>query len=658
VVANEAAVRLAGVDVGDEVTIATLSPEQVDAEDYDTPRGPLLHLRVVGVTRGTGDLVDDAPGTFSSSPALWDTIDGRADVFTTYLGVRLADGATPADLDAATGLLVGAERELTSLPFDVRTKPARDTVSALAAGIAVFALVAGVATVAVIGQAVVRHVSVTVADHEVLTALGMSRSARRAALVLSVLPVALGGALLAATGALLASPLLPIGLARRAEPSPGLSFDAPVIGLGALCVATLVVAVAAGTAWTTTRSTAAARSRPAARTSTLAAATWQAGAGPVVANGVRLALDRRPPSLPVRTTIGGVSVGILGVVAVLTFTASLDRLTATPARWGFDWDMELGFASDEVGDAARQLADDPALSGVARWDAGFSVVEGTGVRAYGLAPLRGDDIGFSLRSGRQPVSSDEVVVGPATLHRLGIGLGDSVEVAAASGKPLANVHVVGTALFPEIDEGNFSDAVGYFGEGFADHASAPDAFEASQVVVRLAPGADQTAVIDAIAERFPSTDVSAAEIRPRAPRSIGNLFSLRALPRWLAVFVATLGLASLAHIIFTTLRRRQGEFATLRSLGFTGRQTMRCVVWQTVTIGVVGLLIGLPIGLLVGRSAWWAVADPIGVATDVRLPWLGLTGLCVGTLAAGSVLAWTIARRSTQRTIADALRVE
>jgi predicted lysophospholipase L1 biosynthesis ABC-type transport system permease subunit len=318
--------------------------------------------------------------------------------------------------------------------------------------------------------------------------------------------------------------------------------------------------------------------------------------------------------------------------------------------------VELGFASDDVEAAAQQLVDDPAAAGVARWDAGFSVVGGGALRAFGLAPLRGE-MGFALRSGRQPVPSDEVVVGPTTLERLGLSLGDAVEVAAASGDPPATVHVVGTALFPEIDEGNLTDAVGYFDDGFAAHASAPDRFEASQVAVRFAPGADRAALLDAVSERHP-TDVSSAEIDPEPPRSVGNLFELRQLPRWLAAFVAVLGLASLAHIVFTTLHRRQAEFATLRSLGFTGRQAGRCVVWQTVTIGIVGLLIGVPIGLLAGRTAWWATADPIGVATDVRVPWFALSGWCIGALAAGAVLGWAFSRRPTHRPIADALRVE
>ena len=100
--------------------------------------------------------------------------------------------------------------------------------------------------------------------------------------------------------------------------------------------------------------------------------------GPVPTNGVRLALDRRAPALPVRSAIGGVAVAIVGAVAVVTFSASLDRLLATPDRWGFGWDLMLNFTADEVDAAAERLVDDERVSAAARWDGGFSYVDGAG----------------------------------------------------------------------------------------------------------------------------------------------------------------------------------------------------------------------------------------------------------------------------------------
>ena len=119
-----------------------------------------------------------------------------------------------------------------------------------------------------------------------------------------------------------------------------------------------------------------------------------------------------------------------------------------------------------------------------------------------------------------------------------------------------------------------------------------------------------------------------------------------------------LGLASLVHIVMTTLRRRQRELATLRTLGLTPRQTVGCIVWQAVTVSAIGLVVGVPLGLIAGRYAWWAVADPIGVVTDINRPWLGATLVCAGALAAAVVLAAPTARATSRRTPAIALRAE
>ena len=107
-------------------------------------------------------------------------------------------------------------------------------------------------------------------------------------------------------------------------------------------------------------------------------------AGPVSATGVRLAFDRRPPALSVRSALGGATVAVLGMTAVLTFSASLDRLGSSPGRWGYPWDLTPNFTSAEVDRAADKLNGDDTLAGVARWDSGFSYINGEGVRAFGL----------------------------------------------------------------------------------------------------------------------------------------------------------------------------------------------------------------------------------------------------------------------------------
>jgi ABC-type antimicrobial peptide transport system permease subunit len=275
------------------------------------------------------------------------------------------------------------------------------------------------------------------------------------------------------------------------------------------------------------------------------------------------------------------------------------------------------------------------------------------MRAFGLTPLRGN-VGYSLRSGRQPLAPNEVVLGPETADRLHVKSGDTVNVAAdPSANPVA-AHVVGIALFPEVDDGDLTNGIGYFGSGFTTNATIPDLFEASKVVVTARPSDSTDDVVRALGARYPESGQSL----PLAPGGVANLMGVRSLPRAIAIFMIALGLASLTHALATTVGRRRHELATLRSLGLTPRQTTACIVWQALTIGAVGLVLGVPLGLIVGRGAWWAAADPIGVRTDTSRPLAAMLVMCVGTIVAATVLASAIAWRTGRTTPAQALRTE
>jgi putative ABC transport system permease protein len=652
---NEAAAEAMGVDVGGRIDVATLSPEQVASEDYDPPRGPALDLEVVGVTRGADDLVADGEPAILGTAALFDVVSGGADVFATYLGVRLTPGATIADFEAALRGDVEGGSELGMLGLDVRTKPAGDAIDTLALGLAVFAGVAALASIVVVALAVGRHVAGAANEQDLLTALGMPRSSRVAGLVLLAIPVAVGGAAVAVAGAVFASPLMPIGLARRAEPDPGLDIDWWVAVVGFAAVTATVLGSAALTGWRIVR-TQTFSAPPVTAPSMPRLVASRFGAGPTAATGVQLAFDRRPPSIASKSAFGAVTVAVLVVTGILTFSASLDRLLTSPARWGYPWQLMLNFTSETIDPATSEVADDDdTFTDVARWDSGFSLVDGKGTRAFGLTPLRGQS-GFTLRSGRQPTAADQVVLGPTTAATLGVGIGDTVEVAPDNAVAPETVRVVAIGLFPEIDDGNFTDGIGFFESGFATHATVTDLFETSQLVVTLAPGIDVDDAAATISEEYP--DAISGESIPTRPRGVANLTGIRQIPAAIAVFVVILGLASLVHVLSTTARRRRRDLATLRCLGLTPRQTAGCVLWQSLTIGAVGLAFGVPLGFIAGRVAWWAATDPIGVRPDLERPVLGVIALCLGTLVGAMLLATPVAWHAGRAMPAHALRAE
>lgn len=99
--------------------------------------------------------------------------------------------------------------------------------------LAIFALVLALTALLVLGQAASRLLLARTADNPVLWALGLTRTQLFAASLLEVLVYSVTRALLACTvavvaSAVVASPLMPIGSARLAELSPGVSVDAAV----------------------------------------------------------------------------------------------------------------------------------------------------------------------------------------------------------------------------------------------------------------------------------------------------------------------------------------------------------------------------------------------------------------------------------------------
>ncbi|MGO1705504.1 MAG: FtsX-like permease family protein [Candidatus Corynebacterium faecigallinarum] len=83
------------------------------------------------------------------------------------------------------------------------------------------------------------------------------------------------------------------------------------------------------------------------------------------------------------------------------------------------------------------------------------------------------------------------------------------------------------------------------------------------------------------------------------------------------------------------LHGRSGEFAVLRLLGMESRQLRRLIGAETVTVGVVSVVIGLAAGTLLGVAASTALADTLGVARHASVPLIAL--LVMGVIAVVSL---------------------
>jgi hypothetical protein len=101
-----------------------------------------------------------------------------------------------------------------------------------AAALAIFAGLAGLIALAIMGQLLSRQLVLDSAEFPILRALGMSRPGLVVLSLARAAAVTTAGAAIAVGVAIAASPLMPIGPARFAEPDPGVEINLAVLGAG------------------------------------------------------------------------------------------------------------------------------------------------------------------------------------------------------------------------------------------------------------------------------------------------------------------------------------------------------------------------------------------------------------------------------------------
>ena len=142
------------------------------------------------------------------------------------------------------------------------------------------------------------------------------------------------------------------------------------------------------------------------------------------------------------------------------------------------------------------------------------------------------------------------------------------------------------------------------------------------------------------------------------PSKVSNLAEIGSVPRLLAIGLAALGLAGALHALLVAVSRRRRDIAIARALGFTPRQARTAVCWQGATTTCAAIVIGIPLGILIGRVVWKQVTSGVGAVDLVSVPWLSFAVIPVIVLAAVTSAAAIIGRRAASLQPAAVLRSE
>jgi putative ABC transport system permease protein len=160
--------------------------------------------------------------------------------------------------------------------------------------------------------------------------------------------------------------------------------------------------------------------------------------------------------------------------------------------------------------------------------------------------------------------------------------------------------------------------------------------------IRFRPGVDtETALAKLRHEAAPiARDPGALkQLRAQRPAEIVNAAEIGSSPKLLAGALGIAAFASLAFALATSVRRRRIDFAILKTLGFTRSQLAATVRWQAGSTMVIGLLIGVPTGVVVGAVMWRKFAETLDVVPQASTPFwaiavIGIVAMIVALVAA------------------------
>jgi FtsX-like permease family len=685
----------AAADLGLHVGSHLLTGLYTSSQNVTSPPRARLDLTVTGIgVFNTGVLQDDINSHFAfilGTPAL---ARAYAACCTSYMydGLTLAggsryDGAVEGEYARllATSPLTRSDSVLFIYVSAAIEAEAQRAIRPEAIALAVFGLIAGAAALIIGAQSIARQLSADSHDAGVLRALGAGPTMTVADGLAGLLAAVVAGSVLAGAVAVALSPLTLFGPVRAVAPAGGPYVDWTVLGLGVLTLALALGAVAAVIGYRLAPHRVAARQARAAPGAGPARAAVASGLPVAGVAGVGFALEpgRGRTAVPVRSVLAGAVLAILVGTATLTFGASLSALISHPALYGWDFNYAM-FAMDGYGPLPASYAD-PMLK------ADRSIAASTGVY-FLTVQIDGQTVDTMavpphaavapLLSGHGLDGPGQVVLGASTLAQLGKRVGDTV-VISGGGVPVTRLRIAGTATLPTMGITQAEHASMGTGALIPAGLVAPiwnahfGAFAGPNAIfVRLRPGVGQAAALRSlqlIADQLNrvahsprviaatgggSAAYQASVLPVQRPAEIVNYKTMGAMPAVLAGGLAAGAVAALGLTLVSSVRRRRRDLALLKTLGFTRRQLAAAVAWQSTVVAAAGLIIGVPLGIAVGRWLWLAFARELSAVPDPVVPAASIALAAAAALVLANLVAALPGLWAARTPAAEVLRAE
>jgi hypothetical protein len=671
-----------GFHVGEVVPMGFYTNRQTDLSGFGTATVKpyrRIDMRLVGIGLPvTGIVTDDvdaggALGYFT--PALthellsW----GCVNYTETAIMVASSDQVAGVEDDITRGAPGGLPPGFEATAEDDEGKADR-AIKPLSIALGVFGGIAALAALLIAVQVIGRQLRRRRRESEVLRALGAEPTTLAADVLIGVVGAIAVGSLLAVGIAVALSPLSPLGPIRPFYPAPGISFDWTVLGGGFGVIFVGLVLGAIGLAVRNSPERVARRQRFATQNSTLLHNDMLGLPAPA-ATGLRFALQSGSEinTVPMRSAIVGAALAAIVLIATVTFGASLDHLVSTPRLYGWNWSYALSGGDGGGGgdipeqQAAKLLANDHYLSAYSGVYFVNLIVDGQDIPVISTSP--GARIQPPLLHGHDLQKSDEIVVGSLTLASLHKRLGDTVTVRngtvgshvlrivgvatmpAIGGSGVLHLEmgtgaVVSSSLIPALERNPFNDP-----------ETGPQAY-----LVDVRPGVNPVAARRSLEEMTaPLSNAYNFGVVVQSVLRPAEIVDYRSMGTTPAILGASLGAAALAALGLTLLasvRRRRRDLAVLKTLGFTRFQLSAIVAWQSNVAVAVGTVVGIPVGITLGRVLWDLFAQESNAVPSPAVPVVPIVLIALGALVLANVVAAIPGRIAARTPAALVLRSE
>jgi ABC-type antimicrobial peptide transport system permease subunit len=340
-------------------------------------------------------------------------------------------------------------------------------------------------------------------------------------------------------------------------------------------------------------------------------------------------------SIAAIVALGGVAQGMLGAFNVMMRDSQTDLFAAEA-----DIDMDFSAIDQQVGTRLAGRPDIDAVSGMF-WT-GVSTSEMPMLIVYGYYPYELAIRRYRIIEGQPLTGRRQVIVGRMVAEQIGLKVGDTFRMLNSS------FRVVG---------------IYETGQAFEDAGVVIDLREAQVLtgkprqvqfyLISLRDPGQVEAVRNELEARFPGIDFS---LTSELGESTSDFRVMQEMANQISMLAVIVGGVGMLNTMLMSVLERTREIGVLRSLGWRRRRVLGMILRESLVLGTVGGMCGIPLGLglgsLIGMAGIWGGA--IGPLYTPRLFVQAVVVAMVAGIVGGLYPAW----RAANLQPVEALRYE